>query len=154
MRASRAPAPIAFVAIIGLVLALAGACELVAEPPAPATPSPTATATVRATPVLTELQPTPEPSFLIYQVRPNDKLAAIAKRFKTTVDSIGYWNRGRYATLDPDSAAYRPDSIKIGWLLRIHPGQTTDGDYQDPSPSPKASPSPGASPSPSASPSA
>jgi hypothetical protein len=140
-----APARIAAVAMLGLVVTLAGACELVAEPSAPSASSSTAAAP-RSTPMLTAPVPTPEPTFLIYQVRPNDALEAIAKRFKTTVDSIGFWNRDRYATLDPDSAAYRPDSIKVGWLLRIHPGQTTDGDDGSATDEPSPSGSPDGSP--------
>ena len=137
-----------------VALVLLAACELATDASGPPAASGGSAATVSPTPQLTQPAPTPEPTFLVYKVQPNDKLAKIAKRFKTTVDSIGYWNRARYKTLDPDSSSYAPDSIKIGWQLRIHPGQTTDGDYQDPSPSPKASPSPGASPSPLASPSA
>jgi LysM domain len=101
------------------------------------------------TPVLTAPVPTPEPTFLIYKVKPNDRLASIAKKYKTTVESIGFWNRARYGTLDPQSSIYAPDSIKVGWLLRIHPGQTTDADYEDPVPSPTDEPSSDGSPSPS-----
>ena len=88
------------------------------------------------TPRLTVPAPTPEPTFLIYVVKPGDVLEKIAKRYKTTVASIGYWNRARYKTLDPDSAAFAPDTIRVGWKLRIHPGQTTDTDYEDPTPIP------------------
>ena len=71
-------------------------------------------------------------TFLIYEVKPGDRLTIVAKKYKTTVESIGYWNRARDGTLDPQSSIYAPDSIKVGWLLRIHPGQTTDSDYADP----------------------
>lgn len=149
MRTShRVAAPLASL----LALVLFAACDLATEASGPPGASGSAAVTSMPTPQLTQPVPTPEPTFLIYKVQPNDKLAKIAKRFKTTVDSIGYWNRARYKSLDPDSSAYAPDSIKIGWLLRIHPGQTTDGDFQEPSPSPKASRSPSASPA--ASPSA
>ena len=144
------PARIVALAMLGLVVGLAGACELVAEPSTPSASTSTVAATSRATPTLGAPEPTPEPTFLVYQVRANDALEAIAKRFRTTVDSIGFWNRERYATLDPDSALYRPDSIKVGWLLRIRPGQTTDGDDGGATdgPSPTGSPegSPEASP--------
>ena len=148
----------ALVLVSTLALVVAGACELVALPSSPdETASPSMTATPRPTPLLTVPVPTPEPSFLIYQVRAGDALEAIAKRFRTTVDSIGYWNRGRYATLDPDSPLYQPDAIKVGWLLRIHPGETTDGEDLDQSPEPSSveppsgSPAePGGSPAPSA----
>lgn len=133
--------------LVALLLGLAGACDLVAEPSAPAIAASPTVATPRQTPRLTLPVPTPEPSFLIYQVRPNDALASIAKRFRTTVDSIGYWNRARYASLDPDSSAYKPDSIQVGWLLRIHPGETTDGEDLAPTDEPSPSESPDASPS-------
>ncbi|MDP9482833.1 MAG: LysM peptidoglycan-binding domain-containing protein [Chloroflexota bacterium] len=105
------------------------------------------------TPRLTVPAPTPEPTFLVYKIRAGDVLEKIAKRYKTTVASIGYWNRVRYKTLDPDSAEFAPDAIKVGWQLRIHPGQTTDTDYEDPTPiPPPESPDPPED-SPSASPS-
>ena len=129
-----------------LVLLVGGGCvdidSLVSHPPAGS-----AAPTVAPTPILTAPVPTPEPTFLIYKVKPGDRLAVLAKKYKTTVESIGYWNRARYGTLDPDSSIYAPDSIKVGWLLRIHPGQTTDSDYEDPTPTPTDEPSPGASPS-------
>jgi hypothetical protein len=118
--------------------------SLVSHPPAG---SPLGVRTPVPTPVLTAPVPTPEPTFLIYQVKARDVLEAIAKRYKTTVASIGYWNRKRYGSLDPDSSTYAPDSIKVGWLLRIHPGQTTDSDYADPEPSPTDDPSPEGTPS-------
>ena len=137
-----------------LALALVGCagCILSLVPEAPAG-SVVANPTPIPTPRLTVPAPTPEPTFLVYKVKPGDVLEKIAKRFKTTVASIGYWNRARYKTLDPDSAEFAPDAIKVGWQLRIHPGQTTDTDYEDPTPTPPPA-SPGASPvgSPSASP--
>lgn len=134
------------------VIACAGCIlSLVPDPPAA---SGVANPTPVPTPRLTAALPTPEPTFLIYQVKTGDVLEKIAKRYKTTVASIGYWNRARYRTLDPDSAAFAPDTIRVGWTLRIHPGQTTDTDYEDPTPipppeSPEESPagSPSASPS-------
>jgi LysM repeat protein len=140
--------PIRGAALLVLALFALGACvdidSLVSHPPAgSAGPTP------RGTPVLTAPVPTPEPTFLIYKVKPGDRLTIVAKKYKTTVESIGYWNRARYGTLDPASSIYAPDSIKVGWLLRIHPGQTADSDYADPTPTP----SPGEE-SPSAPPSA
>ena len=141
--------PVRGAALLVLALFVVGGCvdiaSLVSEAPAG---SPVA-ASPRGTPVLTAPAPTPEPTFLIYKVKPNDRLAVLAKRFKTTVESIGYWNRARYGTLDPDSSIYAPDSIKVGWLLRIHPGQTTDSDYADPTPISTDGPPAEASPSPS-----
>ena len=136
---------LALIACAGCILSLV---------PDPSSASANANPTPVATPRLTEAVPTPEPTFFIYQVKAGDVLEKIAKRYKTTVASIGYWNRARYKTLDPDSAGFAPDTIRVGWKLRIHPGQTTDTDYEDPTPipppeSPEASPatSPSASPS-------
>jgi LysM repeat protein len=143
----RGAAPLVFALFV-----IAGCVDidsLVSHPPT-GSPAPAPS----GTPVLTAPVPTPEPTFLIYKVKPNDRLAVIAKKYKTTVESIGYWNRARYGSLDPQSSIYAPDSIKVGWLLRIHPGQTTDSDYEDPTPIPTDEPSPGDSPSPSPSPSA
>jgi hypothetical protein len=141
--------------IVLLLMGTAG-CDLAGPAASVSSPPPASVPVVSpaATPAVTEPVPTPEPTFLIYQVRPNDSLTAIARRFKTTAVSIGYWNRTRYATLDPDSAAYAPDRIKVGWLLRIHPGQTTDGDFGPPSEAPSESPSGSPAPSASVSPTA
>ena len=130
------------VAVI-LTATLTVGCDIAALASGPsASTGGTPVVTPVATPKLTLPVPTAEPTFLIYQVRPNDALEAIAKRFRTTVDSIGYWNRARYATLDPDGSHYAPDSIQVGWLLRIHPGRTTDGEDYPPIETPPGSPSP------------
>jgi hypothetical protein len=148
--------PIRVAAPFVLALVVIAGCvdidSLVSHPPAG---SPKTDPTAVPTPRLTAPVPTPEPTFLIYKVKPNDALAAIAKRYRTTIESIGYWNRARYGTLDPESSTYAPDSIKVGWLLRIHPGQTTDADYVDPTKVPSGPESPATSPaaSPAASPS-
>ncbi len=52
-----------------------------------------------------------------------DTLVRIARRFKTSGRSIAYWNRATYPSLDPESAAYRPDLLKAGWVLQILQGQ-------------------------------
>jgi hypothetical protein len=62
-----------------------------------------------------------------------DALVQIARRFHTSGRSIAYWNRTAYPTLDPESAAYRPDLLQAGWVLQILPGQeyalpTDDGE--------------------------
>ena len=53
----------------------------------------------------------------------NDTLVQIARRFKTSGRSIAYWNRAKYPSLDPESAAYRPNLLQAGWVLQIMPGQ-------------------------------
>jgi hypothetical protein len=61
-------------------------------------------------------------------VRRGDTLTSIARRFHTDARSIGYWNRATYPSLDPESAHYRPDAIKLGWVLKLLPGKA----YQPP----------------------
>ncbi len=91
--------------------------------------------------------PTPEPSFATYTVVPGDTLTSIAKRFATTPRSIAYWNRPTYPSLDPESPAYEPDRIEVGWTLAIVPGVVVD--EQDlPTPSPTALPSVSIAPGP------
>ena len=48
--------------------------------------------------------PAPSPTFASYVVRRGDTLRALAARFATTAESLAYWNRARYPTLDPVSA--------------------------------------------------
>jgi hypothetical protein len=90
--------------------------------------------------------PTPLPSFFVYTVRPADSPLSIARRYQTTALSIGFWNRDRYPTLDPDSTAYDPGAIKAGWHLQLRPGTTIDGNDGDPNASPDPSDSPSTSP--------
>ena len=86
--------------------------------PTPAGPTPT--------PSFVRPTPTPQPTFLLYTVVKGDTLGAIARRFKTTTQSIAYWNRASYASLDPESPSYAPDRVKIGWTLSIIPNVTID----------------------------
>lgn len=85
--------------------------------------------------------PTPLPTFTSYVVRVGDTLTSIAKRSRTTARSIAWWNRGTYPSLDPESAAYRPNSIRPGWVLVLIPGTTVD-ENNPPSPSPSPTPAP------------
>jgi LysM domain-containing protein len=122
-----APRPPAVATLLLVVLALAVAACLPASvrPPAPppATPTPTPTAPPTPTPTPGPPTPTPGPSFALYTVKSGDTLTSIARRFKTDGRSIAYWNRDTYPGLDPESAGYRPDAIKVGWVLRILRGQ-------------------------------
>jgi LysM domain len=86
--------------------------------PTPAGPTPTPTF-VRPT-------PTPQPSFLVYVVHSGDSLEKIAKRYGTSVRSIAYWSRARYPSLDPDSGAYRPNFLGVGWMLLLIPNAEVD----------------------------
>jgi LysM domain len=76
--------------------------------------------------------PAPAPTLTAYVVRAGDTLAALAARFGTTVDSLAYWNRARYPTLDPASRAYAPNRIEIGWRLDYMPGQVVDPENPPP----------------------
>jgi hypothetical protein len=86
--------------------------------PTPAGPTPT--------PSFVRPTPTPEPTFLAYVVKSGDTLDKIARRHQTSVRSIAYWNRATYPSLDPDSSDYRPNDIKVGWTLLIHPNSEVD----------------------------
>jgi hypothetical protein len=70
--------------------------------------------------------PTPAPTFAAYTVRAGDTLITLAKRFETTPQSLAYWNRARYPSLDPESPAYRPDRIEVGWQLSYILGAVVD----------------------------
>ena len=86
--------------------------------PTPAGPTPT--------PSFVRPTPTPEPSFLVYVVKSGDTLDRIARRHKTSIRSIAYWNRATYPSLDPDSSDYKPNNIKVGWTLLIRPNTEVD----------------------------
>jgi hypothetical protein len=70
--------------------------------------------------------PTPEPTFLVYVVKTGDSLDTIAHRYRTTARSIAFWNRATYPSLDPESAHYRPDLLRIGWTLFLRPNDVVD----------------------------
>jgi hypothetical protein len=126
-----------------------------APPPPSPTPSPTPLPTTSPTPA--PPTPTPAPTFELYKVRRGDTLTSIAKRFKTDGRSVAYWNREQYPSLDPESLKYRPDSIKVGWTLKILRGQTyvppagdgESGELYTPPPDDLDPEEPSASPSPS-----
>jgi Tfp pilus assembly protein FimV len=99
--------------------------------PGGSTPSPTPTPVptpAGPTPTLSFVRPTPtpQPTFFSYTVVAGDSLGAIAKRFKTSGRSIAYWNRAAYPSLDPDSGSYRPDYLKVGWVLLLIPNAEVD----------------------------
>ena len=86
--------------------------------PTPAGPTPT--------PSFVRPTPTPRPTFMTYRVVTGDTLSSIAKRFGTSGRSVAYWNRATYPSLDPDSDAYRPDYLLVGWTLVLIPGVEVD----------------------------
>lgn len=77
-------------------------------------------------PTLGRPTPTPEPTFLAYVVKKGDSLNTIAHKFKTTARSIAFWNRATYPSLDPESAKYEPDLLKLGWTLLLRPNDVVD----------------------------
>lgn len=79
---------------------------------------------------------TPLPTFFVYRVQYGDTLITIAREFETTTESIGYWNRATRPSLDPESDAYDPNTIRIGWTLLIIPGAEVDEQELTPPPSP------------------
>ena len=91
-----------------------------ARTPSPAPSGPTVPATI------VPPTPTPAPTFLVYVVKRGDSLTSIAHRFGTTARSIAFWNRATYPSLDPESAKYRPDLLKLGWTLFLVPNDVVD----------------------------
>lgn len=84
--------------------------------------------------------PTPAPTFATHVVRAGDTLTALALRFATTAESLAYWNRARYPSLDPESSAYRPDRIEVGWQLAYLPGAVVDPENLPPAAAPGGDP--------------
>ncbi|HEV8404262.1 MAG TPA: LysM domain-containing protein [Candidatus Limnocylindrales bacterium] len=110
--------------------------------PTPAGPTPT--------PSFVRPTPTPQPTFLVYTVVSGDSLDKIAKRFGTSGRSIAYWNRATYPSLDPESGAYRPNDIKVGWTLLLIPHKEVDPENLPtlpPTPGPSTGSAPSDSPS-------
>jgi hypothetical protein len=136
------PAIVLFLAVTWLT----GACvpDPTNRPPssaAAATPTPIPTpAGPTPTPSFVRPTPTPLPTFMTYTVVTGDSLEKIAKRFGTTGRSIAYWNRATYPSLDPDSSAYRPNYLKLGWILVLIPHTQVDPENL-PSLPPTATPS-------------
>ncbi len=147
----RSPAPLLPVLLVVVAVALGG-CLPVPDAPSPtaspsrtagspgppATPSPTTNAPA-ASPSFVYPTPTPLPTFLSYVVVSGDTLTSIARRYSTTPRSIAYWNRAKYPSLDPDSPAYKPDRIEVGWTLVLIPGGLVDENDLPPAPSASAS---------------
>jgi hypothetical protein len=131
-------------ALASLLVSVA-ACEPIGTGPASQAPE-QQTPTTSASPSPSFIRPTPNPSptFLVYEVQAGDSLTSIARLFGTTARSIAYWNRARYPSLDPDSSAYEPDRIEVGWILQLIPTAVVDED-ELPDPTPTPTPTPGSS---------
>ena len=135
--------------------ALVGACDLDAltpptdGPTGAAVGSPETSPSSPPSPSFVRPTPTPLPPFVVYVVRSGDTLSSIAKAFGTKAQSVAYWNRATYPSLDPESSRYDPNTIKVGWALQVIPNAEVDPEdlppARTPSPTPPASPS--ASPS-------
>lgn len=93
--------------------------------------------------------PTPLPTFLVYVVRSGDTLSSIATAFGTKAQSVAYWNRADYPSLDPESSRYDPNTIQVGWSLRLIPNAEVDPEDLPPARTPSPTPAASASPSPS-----
>jgi hypothetical protein len=109
--------------------------------PTPAGPTPT--------PSFVRPTPTPQPSFFVYTVAKGDSLDSIAKRYGTSGRSIAYWNRATYPSLDPESSAYKPNYIALGWMLALIPHHEVDPENLPtlpPTPLPSADVVPSAAP--------
>lgn len=132
---------------LGITLLLASACippsaggpggraTMSLQPTSAAVTTPTPTAVPSgppAPPSFVRPTPTPLPTFLSYVVKAGDTLNSIAQAHGTTTRSIAFWNRSTYPSLDPDSSAYAPDRIAIGWVLLLVPDIEIDEDQTFP----------------------
>jgi hypothetical protein len=144
----RRPAAVAAAVLLPAVLALVGACippRIGVANGSPAVSGGAAATTTASTvdptpipsgptapPSFVRPTPTPLPTFLSYVVKAGDTLDSIAMAHGTTARSLAFWNRSEYPSLDPDSAAYAPDRIKIGWVLLLVPDIEIDEDQTFP----------------------
>ena len=91
------------------------------SPTAVPTPTPTVSPSAPATPTPQPPTPSPTPAFVTYTVVPGDSLSLIAGRYATTWQSLVYWNKDRYPSLDPAAPGYNPNRIEVGWSLVVWP---------------------------------
>ena len=126
---------LAALVVVGCVPQPAGRSQPPPSGVAAVTPRPVVTPSgPTPTPSFRRPTPTPRPTFLAYRVRTGDTLISIARRFETTTDSIAYWNRLTYPSLDPDSPSYRPNDIRVGWTLLLVPNDVVDPEDLPPGP--------------------
>lgn len=146
---------------LGLALAViaAGCADLVPDSSSTAgtaTGSPPAEVTPSPSPSFVRPTPNPSPTFVVHVVRSGESLNSIARLYGTTARSIAFWNRDQYPSLDPDSDAYEPDRIVVGWTLQLIPTEVVAEDelpIRTPSPTPTPMPAAGeASAAPTANP--
>jgi len=148
MTRRRAPWPLLLVTI-GTV----AACDLTALESPTTAPSLAPVPSASASPSFARPTPLPEATFLAYVVARGDTLSSIADRFSTSAQSLAYWNRATYPSLDPESGHYDPNTIQAGWTLVLLPFAEVDPENlpppseapsEAPGESESASPSPGA----------
>ena len=129
------------------------ACDLSVLEPSATPPSLTPVPSASASPSFVRPTPLPEATFMVYTVAGGDTLSSIAAMFSTSAQSLAYWNRATYPSLDPESSDYDPNTIQAGWTLVLIPFAEVDPeDLPPPSEGPgegedvseSASPSPGA----------
>lgn len=121
------------------------------EPTSTPSPSATPAPTARPSPTAT---PSPTPHSILYVVARGDTLSQIARRYATTWQSLIFWNRDRYASLNPASRSYNPSLIEVGWRLVVWPGVVVSYNPPLPTATPRpATPEPTATPKPTTPPS-
>lgn len=125
--------------LLATIVAVA-ACDLSGLEPSPPPSSPTPFPSASASPSFVHPTPLPEATFLTYVVAGGDTLTSIADAFSTSAQSLAYWNRATYPSLDPESSHYDPNTIQAGWTLVLIPFAEVD-----PEELPPASEAPGAS---------
>ena len=165
MRTRAVSEAVAVVLAVGAVLSIAGCVPRPASLGSPSSgPAPTPLASfapgasdpegpVGPTPMQSFSRPTPlpEPTFLAYTVKAGDTLTSIAREFHTTPRSVAFWSRGEHPSLDPESAAYEPNRLEIGWVLLVIPGAVFDeNELLDATPSPAPGAAAGTSSGPTA----
>jgi LysM domain len=129
--------------------AMVAACDLAELDPRTAEPSMAVIASAPPSPSFVRPTPTPLPTFLVYIVRRGDTLTSIATGFGTKAQSLAYWNRAAYPSLDPESGRYNPNTIQVGWALRLIPNSEVDPEDLPPARTPSPTPDVSTSPSPS-----
>jgi len=111
--------------LLAAILALS-ACDLSALEPSATPPSLTPVPSASASPSFVRPTPLPQATFMVYVVASGDTLSSIADTFSTSAQSLAYWNRATYPSLDPESAAYDPNTIQAGWQLGLIPFAEVD----------------------------
>jgi peptidoglycan/xylan/chitin deacetylase (PgdA/CDA1 family) len=83
----------------------------------------------------------------MHTVQAGDTLYRIAAAYETSWQSLVFWNKDSFASLNPDDPSYDPGRIEIGWVLLLQPGvvvayEPGPGATPQPSSAPTTAPSP------------